>query len=145
MDKPKYLFKAISAGSGQWIRGGYVYCDLTDKHYIVAIRSDDRGNLSPKFTEVKPDTLCMCTGLYDKNRTLVFENDVLKGEVGKLEKFLKLVSLRNGTLYVTPSKYIGNNLDDFLYKDPLEAENYCKVEVIANIYDPDYTGKGRTI
>lgn len=149
----KNIFKARSILTGDWLKGGYAEVDLVDgkhKHYIVAIHAKDDG-ATVNLSEIDSKTLCMSTGLYDKNGILVFENDVLKGEIkkenGYKEKCLKLVSRKDGTFYVSPNRYIGNTLTCFLHEDPTTAEMQGRFEVIANIYDPNYeeSGKGRMI
>lgn len=139
----KYLFKGISVNSGNWVIGCYGYDPDTDTHMIVDPRNHNYR------VQVKEETLCMSTGLYDKTGKMVFENDVLQGIVldnGKeVERFLKLVSLKDGTFYVSPDKLVGNNIRDFLSNSQTGAEAKCNV--IANIYDPDYSesGKGKMI
>lgn len=140
----KYLFKGISVNSGQWVIGCYGYDPDTDTHMIVDPRHHNYR------VQVNEETLCMSTGLYDQTGKAVFENDVLQGEVfdanGKeIERYLKLVSLRDGTFYVSPDKHIGNSIKDFLSDTEKGAEIKAKCKVIANIHDPDYSdsGKGR--
>ncbi len=130
----KYMFKGISKQSGMWVIGGYIYDPHTDKHFIATVRENEED----VKTEVREETLSMSTGLYDSNGKLVFENDVLKGEVPGKERYLKLVSLKNGCFYVLPDKLIGNNISDFLSVSS-SIKNDAKCEVIANIHDPDYT------
>jgi uncharacterized phage protein (TIGR01671 family) len=140
----KYLFKGISANSGQWVIGCYCYDPETDSHLITDPRNHDYK------VKVKEETLCMSTGLYDQTGKAVFENDVLQGKAldstGKeIASYLKLVSLRDGTFYVSPDKHIGNNIKDFLSDSIAGAEDKARCKVIANIYDPDYSAsrKGR--
>ena len=66
----RYLFKAKTC-NGEWV-AGFLHCK-DDKWYI----SNKAG--SPFAYEVRPDTICQCTGLKDKNGKLIWENDVLDG------------------------------------------------------------------
>ena len=66
----RYLFKAKTC-SGGWVIG-FLHCK-DDKWYI----SNKAG--SPFAYEVRPDTICQCTGLKDKNGNLIWENDILDG------------------------------------------------------------------
>ena len=91
---------------------------------------------------IDPATLCMSTGLYDEEGSLVFENDILQGEAlkenGSAVNYKKLVSFRDGTFYVSPDKYICNNIRNILSPTQKEAKTKAKCRVIGNIYDPDY-------
>lgn len=69
----RYLFKAKTC-NGEWA-AGFLHCK-NDKWYI----SNKAG--SPFAYEVRPDTICQCTGLRDKNGKLIWENDFLKYELG---------------------------------------------------------------
>ena len=71
--KDRYLFKAKTC-NGEWV-AGFLHCK-DDKWYI----SNKAG--SPFAFEARPDTICQCTGLKDKNGKLIWENDFLKYELG---------------------------------------------------------------
>lgn len=64
----RYLFKAKTC-NGEWVTG-FLHCK-DDKWYI----SNKVG--SPFAYEVRPDTICRCTGLKDKNGKLIWENDIM--------------------------------------------------------------------
>lgn len=66
--KDRYLFKAKTC-NGEWV-AGFLHCK-DDKWYI----SNKAG--SPFAYEVRPDTICQCTGLRDKNGKLIWENDIV--------------------------------------------------------------------
>jgi uncharacterized phage protein (TIGR01671 family) len=75
--KDRYLFKAKTC-NGEWV-AGFLHCK-DDKWYI----SNKAG--SPFAYEVRPDTICQCTGLKDKNGKLIWENDIMKYEWFRIPK-----------------------------------------------------------
>lgn len=70
----RYLFKAKRADNGEWVKGYLIY-SFTGVPIIVT-EYDHILMLVTRY-EVRPDTICQCTGLKDKNGTLIWENDIL--------------------------------------------------------------------
>ena len=88
----KYICKAKSVRDGEWVCGCYVvYHDyLEDERAIHVIYQQDAllypmGD-SDRWDEVAPDTVCRCTGVKDKNGKLIFENDHVRTEFGRVCK-----------------------------------------------------------
>ena len=63
----RYLFRGKTI-RGDWVRGLLAYKD--NKWYI--------GNKvgRPLAFEIRPESICQCTGLKDKNGKLIWENDI---------------------------------------------------------------------
>lgn len=132
--KDRCLFKAKIC-NGEWV-AGFLHCK-DDKWYI----SNKAG--SPFAYEVRPDTICQCTGLKDKNGKLIWEGDIIlfqrdnddcpfpdkdtKKRLGKV--FYK--DFRT-TFAIKMGKSGSGSLNDDLWK---YVQNGNRVEVIGNIFD----------
>lgn len=127
--KDRYLFKAKTC-NGEWV-AGFLHCK-DDKWYI----SNKAG--SPFAYEVRPDTICQCTGLKDKNGKLIWENDVIKYHFGNAYAQIRYGAYQS-CFDSQKAEHIG------FYVDWSESRNYRKdlgywinmvnAEVIGNIFD----------
>ena len=80
----RYLFRGKRLDNGEWVQGCYIFVpDSGHEHYIYC--ADSAHPMDTGFYEVHklmfavdPATICQCTGLHDKNGTLIFEGDYVK-------------------------------------------------------------------
>lgn len=71
------LFKAKRKDNGEWVEGYYVYC--RKRHYILPLLNEAIGydEREDEWIEIEPDTICLFTGLSDKNGKKIWENDIV--------------------------------------------------------------------
>lgn len=127
--KDRCLFKAKIC-NGEWV-AGFLHCK-ENKWYI----SNKAG--SPFAYEVRPDTICQCTGLKDKNGKLIWENDVIKYHFGNAYAQIRYGAYQS-CFDNQKTEHIG------FYVDWSESRNYRKdlgywinmvnAEVVGNIFD----------
>ena len=70
--KDRFLFKAKRIDNGEWIIG-FLTFHKTGKAFIKPIFGDARSS-----EEVDPSTICQCSAVWDRNKTIMFENDVVE-------------------------------------------------------------------
>lgn len=127
--KDRCLFKAKIC-NGEWV-AGFLHCK-ENKWYI----SNKAG--APFAFEVRPDTICQCTGLKDKNGKLICENDVIKYHFGNAYAQIRYGAYQS-CFDNQKTEHIG------FYVDWSESRNYRKdlgywinmvnAEVVGNIFD----------
>lgn len=84
----RYLYKAKKTNNGEWVEGFL-------KHYPtgeweIARKCDNPPDCDPMWQrvlithEVDPSTICQCTGVPDRDKKIMYENDVVRASGGVL-------------------------------------------------------------
>ena len=115
------LFKAKTI-NGNWVNG--LLANKNDKWYI----SNKAG--SPFAYDVRPETLCQFTGLYDKIGKKIWENDILMAHLD--ESYPEDVTYE--TIEWGVAGWVGHETGstDREYLDEFDTEHF---EVVGNIFD----------
>ena len=85
----RYLYRGKRVDNGEWVEGHLITDEKDDLKYFIGyvLGTDEDG--SPHdldAVQVDPSTICQCTGLKDKNGTLIWENDIIENDKGNLYK-----------------------------------------------------------
>ena len=141
MNEFRGLWRGKCVDNGKWVKGQFVPSETNEgyKAYIVANAKWDNSDdgldlLETDIYEVDSSTLGECTGLRDKNGTLIFEGDIIKtgnvrcfddndwkGNVGIVEWWNE------------PASFIITNGTNIIYFLNHVSADDC--EVIDNIHD----------
>ena len=68
----RYLFRGKRKDNGEWVFG-----DLVHSVYKIGDTCVGQYGNEVGMHEVDPETVCRCTGRTDRNKTLIFEHDVI--------------------------------------------------------------------
>lgn len=137
----KFLSRGKREDTGKWVTG-----------YYVELPEDQHGeqlhiiiDLDGQYNRIIPETAGRCTGLTDKNDTLIFEGDIVKGVVLSSEFIGDIVWIEEIASFGIghrgkrePTAWENSSLFKRLrlgYKDQFAAE------IIGNIHDnPEMIG-----
>lgn len=113
----RYLFRGKTI-IGDWVQGFLASKD--DKWYI--------GNKAgrPLAFEIRPETICQCTGLKDKNGKLIYENDIVVYRDCTEEMYVITWETNKACFEYQQYSCSMMNFDEL---------SGCEVEVIGNVFD----------
>ena len=89
----RYLYRAKRTDNGEWVEGNLVWSDDADDDYKAIIipttgsnmftRGVSNGDLGfEKWYRVDPSTICQCTAVPDRDKKIMYENDVVRASGG---------------------------------------------------------------
>lgn len=123
----------LEDGTG-WVYGAYVDKGSRGK-FIIEV--DDE--LYIRMHRVKPETFCISTGLYDRAGREAYSNDVIAGHVAEgmktIETYTRLLNYRDGSFWIAPDPYLGNDLRSYLSADREKAKEEAICYIVGNIFD----------
>ena len=73
-DEGPRIFKGKHINSGEWVKGFY-------HEFVGPNGSFSVINFQQKDYVVHPDSVCLGTGIFDKNRQMIFENDICEFQI----------------------------------------------------------------
>lgn len=135
----RYLFKAKRIDNGEWVIGNlitnvffrlgqsipYILCPDKAEYDCFEDFTEENG-----IFEVRPDTICQCAGLKDKNGKLIWENDVVRDKHGNCYK----VFWQNN-YYQFSWICVKSDIFSIGVKWDLWSFKSFEIEVIGNIFD----------
>lgn len=116
MNELRGLWRGKRAVNGEWALGCLIRSSSKAMFFVL----DGKTNRI-SGTDVDPSTLGECVGRRDKNKTPIFEGDIVKhnGEcyvIKYLEKYMRFSPVKPGTVFAvfdyTQAEIIGNIFDN---------------------------------
>lgn len=131
MNDMRGLWRGKRTDNGEWVEGYYSEFEIAKKAIPCIIPFSPLTNVFPDngVYQVNPSTLGECTGLRDKNGTLIFEGDILN-----YDTFPQVVCWDE-----EQAGFYLDNSEDVLPADIYEVNQY---KVIGNIHDNPELLKG---
>lgn len=124
----RYLYRAKQIGNREWVKGFYVekITESGGRYYIyIGIINMSGLCTTDCYYEIDPSTLCQCTGLKDKNGTLIWENDLIKQK-----KHLFKIKWIPGI-----AGFAAEPLEEGNWSPCVNTGSMETVEVIGNVFD----------
>lgn len=130
MEREK-LFRGKRTDNGEWVCGDLLQ-DVESGICAIVSYVNLGGNIHDLSEScifaVIPETVGQCTGSIDKNRTKIFEGDIVQAFTRYGTKHIYPIKYRNGTFWFGNWNWI-EFLDRFQFR-----------EAIGNIHDPELLG-----
>ena len=116
---------------------------MDDNYINTPFNDNDVGGRFDDPVEIDPPTICQCTGLMDKNRKLIWENDIVRFQFDNDDcPFMnKDTKKRVGKVFFSDfraswSVAMGRKCSKELNNDLFRyVQNGNRVEIIGNIFD----------
>ncbi len=127
----RYLHKAKRLDNGEWVIGSLITCeDGTCKIATSCLEGKADEPILVCAYDVDRDTICQCTAMPDKNKKLIWENDIVKDKHGNFYKVFWQNNYYQFSWICVKSDIfsIGTKWDLWSFKS-------FEIEVIGNIFD----------
>ena len=69
----RYLYRGKRTDNGEWVEGNLVNSVYKNNDTCVGTYGSNVG-----MHQVDPSTICQCTAIPDKDKTIMFENDIVR-------------------------------------------------------------------
>lgn len=135
-------FRAKRVDNGEWVFGGYSYCEKDNTHYITVMGKDHISHIG-FHQQVYPETIGQYTGLKDKKGKEIYEGDILKMRLGCDQMDINEYDVICQVVYGFRGRgseigFTGETKAGF--QIPLASQ--CCLQVIGNIYEnPELIGE----
>lgn len=128
----RYLSRGKRVDNGEWVEG---YLIQGNRTYIATIEAINHMVVSTSYmasielVEVIPETVEQCSGVPDKNGTLMYEGDIVKGLFNFGLEIMSVCTFKDGAFGLTAKQCGAYHFSAFtsLWK--------VQYEVIGNIHD----------
>ena len=135
----RYLFRGKRKDNGEWIEGNLINCAFFNNDGFSIFYILDTDNIEYdcwediaveiSYLEVIPETVGQCSGIPDKNGTLMYEGDIVKGLFNFGLEIMSVCTFKDGAFGLAAKQCGAYHFSAFT--------SICNVqyEVIGNIHD----------